>query len=206
MHERLLGRGYAVADLSYRLSHEAVYPCQLHDLQSAIRWTRAFAADLNIDPTRCAIFGESAGGHLATLAALATTPPDGSAALQAAIAWYPPTDLTFADGPPEPDDPAIPLFGGMPADVPEVARLGSPVHQIRSTAPPLLCVHGTADQNVPLSHSQALVDGLRALGNRAELVAVPDAKHGFEGCDDIGALIDLSVDFLDDALVRGHGR
>ncbi|MBS2965832.1 alpha/beta hydrolase fold domain-containing protein [Actinocrinis puniceicyclus] len=202
LHERLLARGYAVADVDYRLSAETVYPGQLLDIQAAIRWVRRFASQLCVDPNRFAVFGDSAGGHLAVLAALAVTPADGSAAVHAVVDWYGPTDLTFPDGPPTADDPAIALLGGPPADVPELARLGSPVYQAHPQAPPLLCVHGTDDQNVPFAASQALVAAWQSHGAHAELIAVPGAKHCFKGCTDINTLVEQSIDFLDRTLYK----
>ena len=64
----LAARGYVVATVSYRFSREAPFPAAIQDVKSAIRWLRANAAKYNIDPKRAAIWGQSAGGHLAALA------------------------------------------------------------------------------------------------------------------------------------------
>jgi acetyl esterase/lipase len=64
----LAAHGYVVATVSYRFSREAPFPAAIQDVKSAIRWLRANAAKYNIDPTRAAIWGQSAGGHLAALA------------------------------------------------------------------------------------------------------------------------------------------
>jgi len=63
----LEGGAYAGASLNYRLSSEAIWPAQIHDVKAAIRWLRAHAADYGIDPGRIAVFGISAGGHLVSM-------------------------------------------------------------------------------------------------------------------------------------------
>src|SRR5580658_8511094 len=63
----LLLEGYAVASINYRLSPEAVFPAQLEDCKAAIRWLRAHADEIGIDPNRIGVWGASAGGNLAAL-------------------------------------------------------------------------------------------------------------------------------------------
>ena len=61
--------GFAMASIDYRLSREAVFPAQLHDVRAAIRWLRGNAARFGIDADRIGLWGASAGGHLAVWAA-----------------------------------------------------------------------------------------------------------------------------------------
>jgi acetyl esterase/lipase len=62
--------GFAMASIDYRLSGEATFPAQLHDVKAAIRWLRTKGGGHGIDGGRIGLWGASAGGHLATLAAL----------------------------------------------------------------------------------------------------------------------------------------
>ena len=62
--------GFAMASIDYRLSGEATFPAQVHDVKAAIRWLRANGGGDGIDGGRIGLWGASAGGHLATLAAL----------------------------------------------------------------------------------------------------------------------------------------
>ena len=62
-------RGFAMASIDYRLSREALFPAQLHDVRAAIRWLRVHAEQFGIEPDRIGLWGASAGGHLAALAA-----------------------------------------------------------------------------------------------------------------------------------------
>ena len=73
--EQVARAGIAVASIDYRLSGEAIWPAQLHDAKAAVRWLRARAGELGIDPDRIAAWGESAGGHLAELLGLTGDDP-----------------------------------------------------------------------------------------------------------------------------------
>lgn len=90
-------QGYAVATVEYRLYHEATWPAQLIDSKAAVRYLRANAKELNLDPERFAVWGNSAGGCATQLLALTPDDPDmddlsvgveASSRVQAAIAWY----------------------------------------------------------------------------------------------------------------------
>ena len=59
--------GYFVVSVQYRLEGECRFPAQLNDIKAAIRYLRAHAKQLDIDPERIGMMGESAGGHLASL-------------------------------------------------------------------------------------------------------------------------------------------
>ncbi|HEX6871037.1 MAG TPA: alpha/beta hydrolase [Micromonosporaceae bacterium] len=195
-HDRAVGRGYAVADVDYRLASEAPYPAQLADVQAAIRWLRHYASRLRLDPHRFATLGESAGGHLAAMAGLTGT---GDTAIGAVVNWYGAADLDFRDASDPHTAPAM-LLGGPIEERRDYARWASPVHRAHPGAPPFLNVHGTADSIVPFSQSERLAEALRAHGVRCDLLPVAGAEHCFVGHPDIAALIEASLDFLDEVL------
>lgn len=64
---QLASRGYVAVPVEYRLSLEAKYPAGLHDIKAAVRWLRANASELGVDPDHIAVSGCSAGGQLAAL-------------------------------------------------------------------------------------------------------------------------------------------
>jgi acetyl esterase/lipase len=191
LFEEAARAGIAVASVDYRLSGEALWPAQLHDAKAAVRWLRARAGELGLDPARIAAWGESAGGHLAALLGLTAgdaalegdvgvTGP--SSAVTAVAAWYPPTDLAgfAADAGTDPLDPATreaQLLGAPPAAVPDVAARASPVTHVSAAAPPFLLLHGEADRLVPCVQSRRLAEALRAAGADADLRTYPDADH-----------------------------
>lgn len=100
---QLLEAGFAVASIQYRLSNEAIFPAQIHDIKGAVRYLRAHAEQYNLDPTRFAAWGSSAGGHLAALLATSgdVDETEGdvggnlefSSRVQAAVDYFGPTDL-----------------------------------------------------------------------------------------------------------------
>ncbi|MDR7275304.1 alpha/beta hydrolase [Catenuloplanes atrovinosus] len=213
---RALAAGLAVALPAYRLSREAAFPAPLHDLKSAVRYLRFHAAELGIDPARVGVWGESAGGLLASLVALVTDPAlegtvgvtDGDSSVQAAVIWYGPSELATmrahqhprATGDHDADDSPESLLIGAPVTrSPERAAAASPVTYVRADAPPMLLLHGEEDVVVGYRQSVALADRLRAAGARVELGLVPGADHLFGGAD-LGAQVRRSVAFLRDAL------
>lgn len=70
MYRYFRDHGYACASVNYRLSTEAAYPAALEDVKAAVRFLRANASEYGYDPERFAIWGESAGGYLAAMAAV----------------------------------------------------------------------------------------------------------------------------------------
>ena len=187
--------GYAVASIGYRLSSQAIYPAQIEDCKSAIRWLRAHAREYDLDPQHIGAWGASAGGQL--VAMLGTTGHilqfdvgenlDQSSAVQCVIDWYGPTDLLhWGEGPPSPllDQPnnmISHLLGGTVATHQEAARTASPVDFVNGTSAPFFIMHGTADNIVPLQQSQELDAALRKAGVESKLTLVPGGGHGTGG-------------------------
>ncbi|MGW0336342.1 alpha/beta hydrolase fold domain-containing protein [Streptomyces sp. NPDC003011] len=219
----LVRAGFAVASVDYRLSGEATFPAQLYDVKAAVRWLRHHRDELGLDADRIIAFGESAGGHLAAL--LGLTPDHAelegtvgitgpSSRVSAVIDWYGPTDLIAMSrhqppapaGPPAPPGPPAPaagaqpsrealLLGGDPQQIPQRARLASPVTHVSATAPPFHIAHGTDDRLVPSSQSQLLAAALRSAGVPVDLHLVDGAGHMWTGVDDANPLLDLALTF-----------
>ncbi|MEN2739973.1 alpha/beta hydrolase [Microbacterium sp. X-17] len=220
LFQTAINAGLAVAAIDYRHSREASFPAQLHDAKAAVRYLRKFASELGIDPERIAVWGDSAGGHLAALLATVRAPElegvEGvvgpSSAVSAAVSFYGVADVDTmpsfletmpqewidelrragGDAPPEPIDV---LLAETPFPRETARRLVSPVHHVDSNTPPFLLVHGVEDGLVPISQSEEFVTALHAAGVEAELVRVPGADHTFVGVDP-APLILRAVDFL----------
>ena len=176
----LAAQGYVVAAPSYRLSGEARFPAALEDVQTSIRWLRANAAAFGIDPAQVLVWGESAGGHLAALAAARCDPravPGQPGCVRAAVVWYGISDLVdqaFGDMDGR-------FLGCAPGDCGAVRRQASPAHQIGPQAPPFLILHGTADRVVPYRQAQLLEQALKARKVEVRLLTLEGIDHGFVG-------------------------
>jgi len=158
----LIGReGVVCVASEYRLSEEAPWPAQLHDVKTAIRWMRANAARLGIDPNRIAISGASSGGHMGLIAAGTANDPawegEGSNAgvgsqVAAVVSFYAPTELV-------PGGPMLTelteLLMGPDATEADYAA-ASPVNHIGADYPPTMILHSNIDDIVPPEQNQLL--------------------------------------------------
>lgn len=181
----LLERGYIVASLNYRLAPAYKWPAQITDVKCAIRFLRAHATDLKIDPNKIGVWGGSAGGHL--VAMLGTTDKragfdlgeylDQSSRVQAVVDLFGPADLP-AMFTANAQVIAGRVFGSTSRDDPILIK-ASPVTYITPDDPPFLILQGDQDTVVPPEQSQILYDKLRAGGVPATLVIVKNAGHGF---------------------------
>jgi acetyl esterase/lipase len=198
-YDRLAAQGFAVAAVDYRLSGEARYPAALEDVRTAVGWARDNAASYGLDGGRVFLWGDSSGGHLALLAGLT------GAKVQGIVAWFPVTDLAGlpgdvadAGGTPDPgSDSREAQFLGAPASsVPDLAREASPVAHASRAAPPVLLMHGDADDMVPAAQSVRLAEALGQAGAEVELELVPGAAHFWNGASDVDAIVQRSVEFL----------
>ncbi|MFF3320498.1 alpha/beta hydrolase fold domain-containing protein [Streptomyces sp. NPDC003035] len=225
LHGAVLAAGLALVSIDYRHSLEAPFPAQLHDVKAAIRYIRRFAGELGIAPDRIAVWGESAGGHLAALAGLvgpgsanaealegAHGVATGDTGVRAVVDWYGVSDLPALAGHPLPGmppggefpDPYEALLGGTEAERPALALAASPVTYARdSTPPPFLLIHGTRDGLVPFSQSEALAEALVGVGGDVTLRPVEGADHIFLGSADIPEIVAESVAFLARHLTPG---
>ncbi|WP_369252750.1 alpha/beta hydrolase fold domain-containing protein [Geodermatophilus amargosae] len=218
LFDALLEAGLAVATIDYRHALEAPFPAQLHDAKAAVRYLRAHADVLGVDAARVGVAGESAGGHLAALLALTAHRADlegsqgvvgWSSAVDVAVDWYGVADLSTmprTTPPPHVVEKLPPEFATPPEDfllrgADAATRAdASPVTHVTPQAPPFLLVHGTTDRLVPFSQSEQLHAALTAVGAESRLVPVEGAEHVFAGCDDIDAVVRLTVDHLAEAL------
>ena len=164
--DRLAQSGFVMVSVDYTLSGDAPFPRPLLDVRAAIDWLRTHADQQGIDPAAIGLWGSSAGGHLAALAALT------GGSVQAVVDGYGPANLRAPD---QDNPPTAALLGGCP----DLARSASPALCDASHAPPFLILHGTADDLVPPSQSVALYDSLAAAERDVTLYLVEGFGHGF---------------------------
>lgn len=140
---------------------------------SAMRWVRAHAADLGIDPTRLGAGGGSAGGHVAlataTLQAFGEKDEDASVSpMPDALALFNPVIDTTQTG-----------WKGGPGALGERCRDLSPIHHLAEKMPPTIVFHGTNDTTVPFANAKSLQAGIEKQGVKSVLVPYEGRGHGF---------------------------
>jgi len=179
-------KGYAVASVNYRLSQDARFPAQIKDCKTAVRWLRTHAGQYKIDRDRFIAWGDSAGGHLASLLGTAGDaaewepgPPAESSRVQAVIDWYGRADLRrVCTDPGMAEHPVAQLLGGSGERVAEIARKASPITYVSNDDPPFLIMHGDADQTVPVQQSVAFAEALKKMDVPVTLVILQGVDHG----------------------------
>ena len=191
---KLLDQGFAIASVDYRLSTEAPFPAQVHDIKAAIRFLRAKSALFHINTQRIAIIGSSAGGHLAALVGVTNGNAElegglgehlsQSSDVQAIVSLFGASNLqTILTQSTEfglkMRVPALQLLlGGQPSEKPELAKLASPVAHLDKNDPPLLLIHGDADPQMPPQQSEELAKAYEALKLPVQFITIKGGKHG----------------------------
>jgi acetyl esterase/lipase len=191
---RLAKEGYVAATVDYRLAPKAPFPAAVYDVKAAVRYLRANAAKLGIDPTKIGTMGGSAGGHLALFLGVTANVPefegDGpnkeqSSKVQAVADFYGPSDLTKSYGKSVDAAEVLPLFlGGDLEHARQMHLRASPLNWVTPDAAPTLAIQGTKDRYVNYEQSVWIVDRLLSVGVPAEIETIAGADHGFKGADE----------------------
>lgn len=200
MARRLADSGFVAMAIDYRLVPDAIYPAQVLDVQQAVRWLRANAATLAIDPTRIALWGSSAGAHLAVLTASLSPGDrlfDPEARVQAVVGGGTPTDFRDGGG----GNGSLARFlGERWHEGSTVFVEASPIAHVSADDPPVFLFHGDADRTVPVSQATVYRDALTAAGVPNTLVQVPGGGHALGAAGK--PVIEQGIAFLQQRLAR----
>jgi acetyl esterase/lipase len=180
--------GLSVVNVEYRLAKNSLAPAAVQDCRLALRWVFANAKEYGFDTTRVIVTGGSAGGHLALMTGMLdasagfdipTNWDDASVQPKAAaiINWFGITDVNDLLAGPNKKNYAVSWLGDQ-KEKEAIAKRASPLTYVRRGLPPILTIHGDADQLVPYQHAVALHKGLTAAGVPNQLITVPGGKHG----------------------------
>lgn len=189
--QHLAARGWVCFGTSYRLSPRATFPDHLIDVKRAIAWIREHGASFGADPDFVIIAGGSAGGHLASLAALTANEPayqpgfeDADTSLSGCVGLYGVYDFVDKDG--------VHHNNGMKnlleryvmkakrATSADAFTRASPIHRVHEAAPPFLLIHGELDTLVPVDEARRFASKLREAGVPVVYAEIPGAQHAFE--------------------------
>jgi acetyl esterase/lipase len=172
---KFLEKGFVVANVEYRLAKVAKAPAAVEDVLRAADWFRDNAKKYNVDPNRLVVTGDSAGGHLALMVGM--TPKSAklgpSAKVAVVVNFYGITDVEDQLAGPNRRDYAVTWMtdeAGLPQRV-------SPLTYVRKSVPPILTVHGDADETVPYEHATRLTKALLDAGAEATLHTVAGEGH-----------------------------
>lgn len=204
--ESLLNNGIACATIEYRLTRlgkSTTYDCVV-DCKDAVRFLMKNADEYSLDTSRMGVWGDSAGGHLCLMTALADNKSfKGDESLkkykprfQCVASYYPLTSFInpeFLKGSNfEKPERFIPLLGGLVSEKQELAKLLSPVEWIGRNSPPVLLLHGEQDKVLPIQQSIYLEEVGREKGADIQLLRVKNADHSFNGENILPSMADIN--------------
>ena len=191
----LVESGWICLAIDYRVSPRNRWPRHIMDVKAAISWARANADRFGGDRDFVAIAGCSAGGHLASLAAL--TPgdrrfegeldPNSDTSVDAAVSIYGRYDWHDRSTPER--DGFVDFLESIVVQRrydrhEDIYRDASPIARVTDSAPAFFVVHGGSDFVIPVAQAQAFVDELRATSrNAVGYLELPGAHHGFDLVD-----------------------
>lgn len=172
--EYFASRGLVAVSADYRIEskHKTTPDKCVEDAKSAMRWLRAHAKELGIDPVKIIASGGSAGGHLAAATALlddfnaADDDLSVSCKPNALVLFNPALNLTLLKS-----RPILDAKGN------DIAKPFSPTLYLKKDAPSAIIFFGTAD--ALLKHGEEYCQKAKQLGVRAELYTAADMPHGF---------------------------
>ncbi len=167
---RYLEEGFVVANVEYRLAKAA--PAAVTDVLAAAAWFRRNAARYNVDPERIVVTGAASGGHLSLMVGMTRGSKVG-----AVVNFYGITDVADLLSGPNQRDYAVTWLPEQDGRL-ELAKRVSPMSYIRRDLPPILTIHGDADDVVPYSHGLELTQALKVANATGELITIKGGKHG----------------------------
>jgi acetyl esterase/lipase len=211
---RMAELGWICVSINYSKSPRCTFPAHLIDVKRAIAWVRENIADYGGDPDFMAITGGSAGGHLASLAALTPNDPtfqpgfeDADTTVQAVAPYYGVYDFTDFENMHEMMLPFLEHFvlKSRYSDNPERFRAASPITYAHGEAPPFFVLHGEKDELVPSGQARAFCAALRGAGAATVAYAeLANAHHAFDITPTVRSR--LTADAVADFLGVVYGR
>lgn len=214
-----LNRGYAVVSINYRLAEDARFPAQIYDVKTAIKYLRANAQTYNLDPNKFALWGSSAGGHLAALAGTSGDDqalennsmgyPNVSDKVQAVVDEKGPVNFgtmlqqlqknnssgNSSFNYSQSEIMAEKFLGANVTLIPNQVAKANPETYITPDDPPFLIIHGTGDTLIPSQQSVDFANKLKSVlgSGKVTLVLIPNIDHTdpyFQSQKNINTILD----------------
>jgi acetyl esterase/lipase len=187
----LADRGWVCVSIDYRVSPKHTWPDHIVDVKRALAWIRDNIADYGGDPDFVAITGGSAGGHLASLAALTFDDPqyqpgfeDADTSVVAAVPIYGRYDWVSTRGSGRKEFIAFLqkfVVKKRFAENRQVYSDASSINRLRPDAPPFFILHGRDDSIIPVPEGREFAEELRKVSTSTVAYAeIPHAQHAFD--------------------------
>lgn len=172
----LTAAGFTVISIEYRLSSDTYHtwrdaPADVHD---ALAYIRDYAVELQVDPERLSLLGQSAGGHLALLEA------HRSQMVTSVVSLYAPIDLSLDYRTSRDKSAELDFIGGPPGQYPDRYEALSPSTYVTSGSPPTLLIQGTSDDLVSPANARVFSALLTEHKVEHDLLLLPLTGHSFE--------------------------
>ena len=183
-----LKMGWAAVNVEYRMASTSKAPGAVEDCRCALKWIVRNAKEYHIDPARLVVTGHSTGGHLVLTTGMLTerdgldnncplNPGEAEPRVAAVVNWYGPTDVNNLIKGPNTRNYGQVWLGSL-TNKEEIARESSPLTYVRRQNPPIITIHGDADDVVPYSHAVRLHQALDKAGVTNELYTIKGGGHG----------------------------
>ena len=219
-----LEMGWAVVNVEYRMARNAPAPGAVEDCRCALRWVHRNAEEYGFDTSRIVTTGASAGGHLSLTtgmlpasAGLDRLCPDSDSSkpgwakamepempVAAIVNWFGITDVGDLLEGDNAKTYAVAWMGSKP-DRMELAKRVSPMTYVRPGLPPILTIHGDADNIVPYQHALNLHAGLDEAGVTNKVHTVPGKGHGNFSAEETQEIFQVIRAFLDEHVTTAGG-
>lgn len=208
--KQIAAHGYVAPTISYRLAPKHRFPAQIEDVKAAVRYLRAHAKELHIDPERIGAMGVSAGAHLSLLLGAMDSQDglegdggnlDQPSKVQAVVSYVGPVNLVIDEYTPTQMGIITAFLGGPPKEKVEACRRASPITYINKGDAPMLCFFGTDDPLVQYDQAFQITTALDDADVPGRVELLLGASHGWIGLE-LTRTMDATMSFFDQHLKK----
>jgi acetyl esterase/lipase len=208
--KQIAAHGYVSPTISYRLAPKHRFPAQIEDAKCAVRYLRAHAKELNIDPDKIGAMGVSAGAHLAMMLGAMDSGdglegdggnPQQPSKVQAVVSFVGPVNLVIDKYTDTQAQILTAFLGGPPKEKVEDCRRASPLTYINKGDAPMLCFFGTDDPLINKDQAFQIATALDDADVPGRVEILLGASHGWVG-KELERTMDATMSFFDEYLKK----
>jgi acetyl esterase/lipase len=206
--KQVAAHGYVAPTISYRFAPKHRFPAQIEDVKAAVRYLRAHAKELNIDPEKIGAMGVSAGGHLSMMLGTMDSGdglegnggnPEQSSKVQAVVNYVGPVNLIIDHYTDTQTQILTAFLGGPPKDKVDDCRRASPITYINKGDAPILSFFGTDDPLISYDQAFQITTALDDADVPGRVELLLGASHGWIG-KELDRTMGATLSFFDQYL------